>query len=133
MNPVRTREDLYSWLSMADIETEVFGAYVGAMRYFRTHDFAAESRESSYPDDHVLDGGIVTKDGAAYVGPGHFLEHVLVGLAWRLEALADRKGVDLGGYALDTALAGPAGARTAAEKLAHPLYSHLGGEVLTHH
>lgn len=49
----------------------------------------------------------------------------------RLEALAERKGVDLFGYDLAGALPGPVGCGTALEKLAHPAYSHLAGEVYT--
>lgn len=45
--------------------------------------------------------------------------------------LAERKGVDLFGYDLNEALPGPVGCKTALEKLAHPAYSHLAGEVYT--
>lgn len=131
MNPVRTREDCFDWLTMDEVQTEAFAAYVGAKRYFETYDFAAEMNDSPYAADHVQPGGITHADGSAYVGRGEFLEHVLLGLVWRLEVLAERKGVDLSGCVLAEALPGPVGCKTAAEKLAHPAYSHLAGEVYT--
>lgn len=132
MNPVRTREDCFDWLTMDDVQTEAFAAYVGAKRYFETHDFAAETRDASpHAEDHVQPGGITYADGSTYVGRGQFLEHMLLGVVLRLEALAERKGVDLFGYDLAEALSGPVGCKTALEKLAHPAYSHLAGEVYT--
>lgn len=105
---------------------------MGAKRYFETHDFAAETRDASpHAEDHVQPGGITYADGSTYVGRGQFLEHVLLGVVLRLEALAERKGVDLFGYDLAEALTGPVGCKTALEKLAHPAFSHLAGEVYT--
>jgi len=77
MNTVRTREDCFDWLTMDEVQTEAFAAYVGAKRYFETHDFAAETRDDSpHAEDHVLSGGITYADGSAYVGRGQFLERV---------------------------------------------------------
>lgn len=54
MNHVRTREDCFDWLTMDEVQTEAFAAYVGAKRYFETHDFAAETRDNSpHTVDHV--------------------------------------------------------------------------------
>lgn len=75
MNPVRTREDCFDWLTMDEVQTEAFAAYVGAKRYFETHDFAAETRDDSpHAEDHVQPGGITYADGSAYVGRGQFLD-----------------------------------------------------------
>lgn len=130
LKPVRTREDCFNWLTLEEVEREVFGAFIGAKRHFQTYDFAAESRESEFPSDHLPPGEIVHSDGSPYVGRDSFMELLIAGVVWRLEALAERRNVDLPHRELVGLLEGPSGCKTAAERLAHPLYKCLGGEVI---
>ncbi|CAM4261153.1 GNAT family N-acetyltransferase [Comamonas aquatilis] len=128
LEPVRTREDCINWITLQEIETEVFGAYAGARMHALKHDFAADV-QSDHPDDHLIPGSILHADGSAYHDRGMFLEYMLCGIVWRLQALAERKGVDLGNSDIGEALTGPAG--TIADKLADPYFNYLAGEVQT--
>lgn len=130
LQPVRTREDLFAWISLEDVEREVFAAYVGAKQHALKHDFEADAR-ADYGDNPLVAGTILFKDGSPWHDRHHFLEYMLCGIVWRLEALAERKGVDLEHLDMSNAVVGPTGSLKAADKLAHPYWNYLAGEVQT--
>lgn len=130
LKPVRTREDLFGWLSLEDVEKEVFAAYVGAKQHALKHDFEADARVD-YADDPLMPGTVLFKDGTPWHDRSDFLEYMLCGIVWRLEALAERKGVALDRLNMSDAVQGPPGCPKAVDKLAHPRWNYLAGEVQT--
>lgn len=130
LEPVRTREDCVSWITLQEIEREVFGAYVGAKMRTLKHDFEADARVD-YADDPLVPGTILFQDGTPWTDRADFLEYMLCGIVWRLEALAERKGVDLSRLDMGEAVVGPVDCLKAVDKLAHPEWNYLAGEVQT--
>ena len=130
MNPVRTREDCFDWLTLEEVEQEVFGAFVGAQQHTRNFDFAAFHAEASRNDPaYVMQPGTVLfTDGAPAWGRGQFLEYLAAGIVWRLQALAKRKGVDLADFDPAGLLNSPA---FRDKGFGAPYFAYLGGEVRT--
>lgn len=133
MNPARTREDVLSWLTMDEVQAEVFGAFVGAQQHTRKFDFATYHADGSDNDPgyQLQDGTVLFVDGEPAWSRAQFLEYLVAGIAWRLEALAKRKGVDLTHYNIAESVLGPIHRPTVEEKLQDSFFSYLGGEVLT--
>lgn len=131
LKPVRTREDCLSWLTLDEVQTEVFGAFVGAQQHARNFDFAAYYAEAEPGDpNYVVMPGTVrfANDGQAAWDRYSFLEYMLAGIVWRMRALAERKGVDLQYFELTDLL----GSSVFRERgFADPYFSFLGGEVRT--
>ncbi|GKS98314.1 hypothetical protein AVKW3434_03020 [Acidovorax sp. SUPP3434] len=127
LKPVRTREDCFEWLKLEEVQEEVFAAFVGAKRHFRTWDFDSEAVEadSSLP---LLPGTVISADGEPWADRWSFLEYMLAGIVWRVEALARSKGVDLTQCDVASCLGSPLFAR---EGFSAPVYSSLGGAVTT--
>ncbi len=65
MNPVRTRQDCCDWLTLDEVETEVFGAFTGALQHIRHHDFAADA--SADGGSGLQDGTLLTPEGEPWV------------------------------------------------------------------
>lgn len=132
MKPVRTREDCIDWLTMEEVEREVFGAVVGARQHFLKYDFAAQAAEDPDSDTVIQDGTVVDQDGHSWVDRSCFLEYMLKGIVWRTIQLAESKGVqlDLRSFAEEGLPLGPRFA-SIAEALADPYFAYLAGEVKT--
>lgn len=65
LKSVRTREDCVDWITLQEIESEVFGAYVGARTRALKHDFEADALVD-YADDPLMPGTILFKDGTPW-------------------------------------------------------------------
>ena len=130
MNPVRTREDCINWLTLEEVEQEVFAAFVGAQRHAKTFDFAAYHKEASPndPDVWVQPGTVLFACGDAAWDRWSFLEYMAAGIVWRLKALAERKGVDLQHFDVASALGSPSFHEKGFDC---PYWQYLGGEVQT--
>lgn len=138
--PVRTRGDCFDWVNEEDVQLEVWTAFRGAVRYFMDYDFDSDVREASGPPGHpgagLIPGTVLCEDdGQPWQDRSHFLQVLLTGIVWRLEALAERRGVALGGeHGYDGEFKPPLrGGRmlTASEALADQswLGKYLGGEA----
>ncbi|MBF9264286.1 hypothetical protein [Paracidovorax cattleyae] len=130
LNPARTRQDCIDWLTLEEVEQEVFAAFVGARQHAQQFDFAAYHAEASDNDPGlaVLPGTVCFAEGENAWDRWSFLEYMLAGVVWRLEALAKRKGVDLQYFDLGNLL----GSGAFRDKgFADPYFAFLGGEVQT--
>lgn len=130
MNPVRTREDCINWLTLEEVDQEVFAAFVGAQQHARKFDFDAYEKEA-WPNDPgagVRPGTVLLNGGGEVWDRWQFLEYLAVGIVWRLQAMAERKGVDLQHVDVASALGSPSFHEKGFE---HPYWSYLGGEVKT--
>lgn len=128
LKPARTREECINWLTLEEVEKEVFAAFVGAQSHTRHWDFANDAAEQG--PESVLEPGTVVaaSDGQLWWSRSQFLEYMAVGIVWRLEALAKRKGVDLFDFDVSNFLNSP----VFREKgFAAPYFASLGGEVHT--
>ncbi len=128
LKPVRTREDCLDWLTLEEVEREVFGAFVGAQSHTRRFDFAAYHAEASgnAPDYVMQPDTVLFEDGGTAWHRASFLEYMLAGVVWRLQALAKAKGVDLSDFDVGSALSSPSFTRKGFED---PYYKYLGGVV----
>lgn len=128
LKPVRTREDCIDWLTMEEVEKEVFAAFVGAQRHARTWDFNQDAVDLD-PKCALQPGTVLQADGQPWWSRAEFLRYMAVGIVWRLEALAKRKGVDdLDRFDVAGALGAPAFKQ---DGFADPYFAFLGGEVHT--
>ncbi|MPT05680.1 MAG: hypothetical protein E2582_15880 [Delftia sp.] len=129
LKPVRTREDCISWLTLEDVEREVFGAFIGAKRHAQKFDFAAYHADASGSDPayELQADTVLFSDGQPAWDRAEFLQYLAAGIVWRLEALAKRKGVDLEQFDPASLIASPA---FASEGFSAPYFAYLGGEVL---
>lgn len=125
LKPVRTREDCFNWLTLEEIEREVFGAFVGARSHARNWDFNKDAEEMG-PECALQPGTVVQATGHVWHDRADFLSYLSAGIVWRLEALAKRKGVDLA----DFDAAGYLSANSCECLESTPYFKYLGGEVL---
>lgn len=130
LNPVRTREDCLSWIDYAEVEQEVFGAFVGAQQHTRKFDFAAFHADASGNDpDFVMEPDTVLFSiGGTAWDRSSFLEYLAAGIVWRLEALAKRKGVDLADFDPAAVVNCPSFREKGFDD---PYFAFLGGRVRT--
>lgn len=126
LKPVRTREDSHSWLTIGEVEEEVFAAFVGARSHARNWDFNKDAKEMG-PDCELQPDTVVQANGHVWHDRSDFLSYLSAGIVWRLEALAKRKGVDLA----DFDVAGYLGAHNCKCLESVPYFKYLGGEVHT--
>lgn len=127
LRPARTRDDCVSWLTLEEVEQEVFGAFVGAQRHTRTWDFERDALELD-PDFALQPGTVMSANGEPWWSRERYMEYMLAGVVWRLVALAERKGVKASVSEVADTLRAPVFEQ---EGFKAPYFAPMGGEVQT--
>lgn len=127
LQPARTREDCIGWLTLEEVEREVFAAFVGAQRHTRTWDFERDALDLD-PDCALQPGTVVSVSGDPWWDRAQHLEYMLAGVVWRLVSLAESKGVKASASEVADTLRCRAFQQ---EGFKAPYFAPLGGAVQT--